>query len=77
VAEGAADCLEVSPPRLPVVVVPVVVESSAALSSNDAGPQVVRLNERIGLTARFADALQETRDPPRPQRIRTRRMRTR
>jgi hypothetical protein len=62
---------------VPVVVVPVVVVSSAALSSNDAGPQVVRLNERIGLTARFADALQETRDPQRPQRIRTRRMRTR
>lgn len=43
---------------------PVVCEPSPAQLSSDAGLLVVReFDERIGLTARFAAALTETRDP--------------
>jgi Transposase DDE domain group 1 len=43
---------------------PVVVEASAAQLSSDGGLLVVReFDERIGLTARFAAALVDTRDP--------------
>jgi hypothetical protein len=43
---------------------PVVMEVSAAQLSSDAGLLVVReFDERIGLTARFAAALKDTRDP--------------
>lgn len=43
---------------------PVVVEASASRLSSDGGLLVVReFDERIGLTARFAAAIQDTRDP--------------
>ncbi len=43
---------------------PVVVEASAALLSSDGGLLLIReLDEQIGLTARFAAALEDTRDP--------------
>lgn len=45
-------------------VLPVVLESSAALFSSDGGLLVVReFDERIQLTSRFAAALSDTRDP--------------
>jgi hypothetical protein len=43
---------------------PVILEASAAQLSSDAGLLVVReFDERVGVTAQFAAALQDTRDP--------------